>query len=295
MMTDMLNIESLIDLFDDNDRVVAAAVDKKIKEGGSEMLDTLLEIASNTKDVSRQNLIKERFLHYSAESSLEQIKSYAEQCATDEASLTEGAYLVSTLMSPGYKRADFYDQLIPLIGEVMSETSQEKTMVENMRIFNHIFYYRYLFKAADPFTFTESSLLLLNVIKERKGNAIALSLLYFAVAQAGGLPIYPMCFKGGFVPVCVENGKILFYLNVFHEGEIFLENNLSEIFKAQGLNVSPDEFEIKKDATILSIYLELLYFFYDQQGNKYKTDLLTRAITNLGSQRYMVIDDEDPE
>lgn len=97
------------------------------------------------------------------------------------------------------------------------------------------------------------------------------------------------------MPVCVENGKILFYLNVFHEGEIFLENNLSEIFKAQGLNVSPDEFEIKKDATILSIYLELLYFFYDQQGNKYKTDLLTRAITNLGSQRYMVIDDEDAE
>lgn len=292
-MTDTTELEYLIDLFDDPDVQVATALDKKIRQGGSELLDALRNMAADTKDKARKEIINRKFIYYNTESVLEELSKYASLAKREEATLLEGAYLISALLTPGYKRTAFYDNLIPLIGEIMSETSQGKTAIENARILNHIFYNRYLFTTTDPFTLTEDSSLFNNVMENRRGNPVAISVLYFAVAHAAGLPIYPLCFKGGFVPVYEEDGKILFYLNVFHKGEIFLEENLSTMMRAQGLNLDQTNMVVKKDATILTMYLELMTFYYDQKGNKENVDMLVKALNCFGNQRYMVIEEDD--
>ena len=293
MMTDTKDLEYLVDLFDDPDVQVASALDKKLRQGGPELLDALRNMAIDTKDEARRDAINRKFIYYSAASVLDQLEQYAALAKKEEATLLEGAYLISALLTPGYKRAAFYDDLIPLIGEIMSETSEDKTAVENARILNHIFYNRYHFATTDPFSFSEDNSLFINVIEKRRGNPVAISVLYFAVAHAAGLPVYPLCFKGGFVPVYVENGKILFYLNVFHKGEIFLQDSLSTMMSAQGLDLDPSTMVIKKDATILTMYMELIAFYYDQKGNKDMVELLGKAMSYFGNQRYMVIDEDD--
>lgn len=280
-------------LFDDPDRQVASALDKKIRQGGAEMLDALRNLAIDTEDASLRESINRKFLYYNAESVLGQLEEYAALAGREEATLLEGAYLISALLTPGYKRAAFYDDLIPMIGEIMSETSEEKTAMENARILNHIFYNRYHFTTTDPFSFSEDNSLFVNVIDKRRGNPVAISVLYFAVAHAAGLPVYPLCFKGGFVPVYEEKGKILFYLNVFHKGEIFFQDNLSSMMASQGLNLDPSSMTVKKDATILTMYMELVAFYYDQKGNREMTELLAKAMSYFGNQRYMVVDDDE--
>ena len=104
----------------------------------------------------------------------------------------EGCYLVCALFKAGLGRSEFYDIFLPMIGEISTEISPLKTAVENVRIFNHIFYKRYGFKASDPFSLGEQDSILLNVINDRKGNPVALSLIYFILAQACGLSIYPL-------------------------------------------------------------------------------------------------------
>ena len=250
-------------------------------------------MAIETEDEARRDIINRKFIYYSAASVLDQLEKYAALAKKEEATLLEGAYLVSALLTPGYKRAAFYDDLIPLIGEIMSETSEDKTAVENARILNHIFYNRYRFTTTDPFSFSEDNSLFINVIEKRRGNPVAISVLYFAIAHAAGLPVYPLCFKGGFVPVYEENGKILFYLNVFHKGEIFMQDSLSAMMATQGIDMDTSSMVVKKDATILTMYMELIAFYYDQKGNKAMVELLAKAMSFFGNQRYMVIDEED--
>ncbi|MBR3030509.1 MAG: hypothetical protein IKH93_05105 [Bacteroidales bacterium] len=292
-MTDTKDLEYLVDLFDDPDLQVASALDKKIRQGGPELLDALRNMAIETEDEARRDIINRKFIYYSAASVLDQLEKYAALAKKEEATLLEGAYLVSALLTPGYKRAAFYDDLIPLIGEIMSETSEDKTAVENARILNHIFYNRYRFTTTDPFSFSEDNSLFINVIEKRRGNPVAISVLYFAIAHAAGLPVYPLCFKGGFVPVYEENGKILFYLNVFHKGEIFMQDSLSAMMATQGIDMDTSSMVVKKDATILTMYMELIAFYYDQKGNKAMVELLAKAMSFFGNQRYMVIDEED--
>ena len=141
--------------------------------------------------------------------------------------------------------------------------------------------------------------LLINVARSRKGSPFALSLLYFIVAQAAGLPIYPLCFTGGFVPVYEEGGRILFNINVFHQGEIFIENNISNMVKTQaaalGVNVDIGESVVKKDHTILVMYLEFIQMLYSNAGDTVTQMDIDDAIAALGGNRFLTIESDEDE
>ncbi|MBP5316237.1 MAG: hypothetical protein J6Y83_00875, partial [Bacteroidales bacterium] len=99
-MTDAKDLEYLVDLFDDPDSQVASALDKKIRQGGPELLDALRNMAIDTKDEARRDIINRKFLYYSAASVLEQLEQYAALAKREEATLLEGAYLISALITP---------------------------------------------------------------------------------------------------------------------------------------------------------------------------------------------------
>ena len=72
-----------------------------------------------------------------------------------------------------------------------------------------------------------------------------------------------------------------------------MEENLSTMMRAQGLNLDQSNMAVKKDATILTMYLELMTFYYDQKGNKETAEMLIKALNCFGNQRYMVIEEDD--
>ena len=181
----------------------------------------------------------------------------------------------------------------------LEEINENRTGIENVNLLNHVFYKRYGFSSTGPFEMTLESSLLMNVVRKKKGSPFALSLLYFIVAQVAGLPVYPLCFTGGFVPVYVENDKILFNINVFHQGEIFVENNISNMVKTQaasmGVNVDIGEAVVKKDHSILVMYLEFLQMLYSNSGDSVTQMDIDDAIEALGGKRYLTIESDEDE
>ena len=295
----MEELDYIIDLYNDADASVAAAVDRFFVDKGLAALSALNARCKAELDPARKekfcSILTSQSRNYVLRS-FAQLRALSEQ--GQECSLLEAGFLLGLMFNPLLSREDYNAAVMPAVIAVMAETSDEKTAIENLGILNHIFYKRYGFSASDPFGITENNSLIMNVIEGRKGNPIALSMVYFIIAQGAGLPIYPLCFKGGFVPVYEENGRILFNINVFHQGEAFFENKISGMVKTQaaamGLDLDIGEPEVRKDHSIIVMYLEYVQMLYSNGGNRDVQLLIDDAITALGSERFLTIEqDED--
>ena len=295
----MEELQYIADLFSDADPAVTAAVDRYFSQGGATALEQLRTACKEEIAPQRKALLSRMLKRYNKMLVISSLRDIAGQSARgDECSLLQAGYLLSSLTDPSVSREEYMACILPVAMEVMGEVSEARTAMENVSILNHIFYRRCGFAASGPFEMTLENSLLMNVAKNRKGSPFALSLLYFIVAQFAGLPVYPLCFTGGFVPVYEENGKILFNINVFHEGEIFLENNISKMVSRQaaalGVNVDIGEAVVKKDHSILVMYLEFVQMLYSNIGDSVAQMDIDDAIAALGGSRFLTIEsDED--
>ena len=295
----MEELQYIADLFSDSDPAVRASVDRYFAQGGQSALQGLRAAFKEEIVPQRKALLGRMLNRYNKMFVIDSLKDIAAQSARgDECSLLQAGYLLAALTDPTVSREDYMENILPVAMSVMGEVSEAKTAMENISILNHIFYKRYGFSASGPFEMTLENSLLMNVAKNRKGSPFALSLLYFIVAQVAGLPVYPLCFTGGFVPVYEEGGKILFNINVFHEGEIFIENNISKMVSRQasalGVNVDIGEAVVKKDHSILVMYLEFIQMLYSNAGDSVVQMDIDDAIAALGGSRFLTIEsDED--
>jgi len=294
------DFQYIVDLWGDADPEVMAAVDRYFAAGGQQAIDRLRSEYSTEIVPSRKALIRRMLAKYNKLYVIGALKDIARQSAAgDECSLLEAGYLVSALSDATLSREGWLEAVLPVAMNVMQEVSDAKTALENVNLLNHIFYKRYGFSASGPFEMTLETSLLINVARSRKGSPFALSLLYFIVAQAAGLPIYPLCFTGGFVPVYEEGGRILFNINVFHQGEIFIENNISNMVKTQaaalGVNVDIGESVVKKDHSILVMYLEFIQMLYSNAGDTVTQMDIDDAIAALGGNRFLTIESDEDE
>ena len=295
----MEELQYIADLFSDADPAVTAAVDRYFTQGGQQALEQLRSAYRGEIVPQRKAILGRMLKRYNKMLIIAALKDIAAQSAEgDECSLLQAGYLLASLTDSTISREEYMECILPVAMAVMGEISEAKTAMENVSILNHIFYKRYGFAASGPFEMTLENSLLINVAKNRKGSPFALSLLYFIVAQFAGLPVYPLCFTGGFVPVYEENGKILFNINVFHEGEIFLENNISKMVSRQaaalGVNVDIGEAVVKKDHSILVMYLEFIQMLYSNIGDSVVQMDIDDAIAALGGSRFLTIEsDED--
>ena len=288
-----------MDLYGDPDPQVAAAVDRFFADNGPKAMSMLhAEYAAEVVPARRQ-LLGKMLAHYNKKMVISGLKDIARGSAQGvECPLLEAGYLLCALTDATLSREEYLEAVLPVAMSVMEEVSDARTAMENVTLLNHVFYKRYGFSSTAPFDMTLDKSLLMNVARGKQGSPFALSLLYFIVAQVAGLPVYPLCFTGGFVPVYVESGKILFNINVFHEGEIFIENNISKMVQRQaatmGVNVDIGEASVKRDHSILVMYLEFLQMLYSNAGDSVAQMDIDDAIEALGGDRFLTIEsDED--
>ena len=292
MTADLQEIADLVSLFDDSDTVVTGKVNERLISLGTEVIPTLLTLASRESDKTARNAILERTSSINTELRLSALEDFASR-PKGPLSLFEGSLIVCSMLNPKVTRESYEDDFFRCSAEYLSEASDQRTGVENIRIFNHIFYHRLRFTLCDVELRDPAYSLISDVLKSRKGNPFALSLIYFMIAQESGLPLQALCFPGGFVPVYVENGKELFYINVYHGGEIFLKDHLDEFISRTGINIDKNTFRRRDESAMLSIYLESLLYIYSNRHYEKKCSAIDRALNILGSERFLAIDEED--
>lgn len=287
-MTDISfqELENLISLFDDRDSVVAECVEQRLKSSGHSVVRMLFDYAEKENNPSTKALIKERAESLNSEFRLEDFKDFTTR-QHGPLSLFEAGFIICSFFDGRLNRDYFEELFFKCSGEYLAEHSDQRTGIENIRIFNHIFFHRLGFTVYDADISQEEFALVSRTLKTRKGNPFTLAYIYFMIAQVAGLPLKALCFPGGFVPVYVENGKELFYINVYRGGEIFLKDRLSGFLKATGLPVEPASFKLREDSSVTGIYLESLLFLFTNKKDEKKCSFIERALDCLGPERFL--------
>ena len=285
-------LKSIVTLLDDTDDFVVDAINKRMLGRGTSVLTDLEELYNREKSYRTKGLIADKIQFLSNEFVLEEFEGMLMREYPD---LERGIYLISKLIVPDIDEIYFKDLIGILIKDLVEEINDQKTALEKMQIFNHIFYHRLLFKCGDYPVTRESTTILTSVLSSRHGIPLSISLVYFLLARCVGLEVYPMCFPGGFVPSYVENNKILFYMDIFREGEIFSESRLKYYLENQGVDIDTSAFEVRDDRTLILVYLEMLHFMYTQKEDEYTVAILDRALRLFGDERVLETGEGDLE
>ncbi|MDD2418999.1 MAG: transglutaminase family protein [Bacteroidales bacterium] len=276
---------SLVYLMEDPDPVVRNAVKERLMERGEEAIDQIERYVIPEAEEAKKEKYISILAEIKADIALDKLSSLL---ADPQPKLDMAMYLITRIADPFVNDVLFFQSIEELSDEIAMEISEEKTPVENVEIFNYLFFKRIGFKHLDTRMQDSEKALMDRVLLSRGGNPVTVTLVYFLLAGAVGLPIYPLCFPGGFVPVYLDNdGKILFYLNIFKKGAIFVEDTLRQFFEDIGMVYSPDSLRVEQERALLSIYAELLAFVFRNNGDNVSVTRMERVVSVMGGKRFL--------
>jgi len=292
-----MNIEreelaDLVLLLDDNDAVVLDCVDRRLKSYGSSIVRSLINYSMSKTDGSVKNLILEKAAGLNEVFKLKELEDFVTR-RPGPLSLFEGSFLICSMLDCRLSRQRYEELFFSCSAEYMSEASDSRTAYENIGVFNHIFFHRLKFLLYDVELLDKQYSLTSTVLKTRKGNPFSIAYIYLMIAQVAGLPLRAICFPGGFVPVYVEDGKELFYINVYRNGEIIVKDNLLNAIKVKGITLSAEQFVVRDDITLLGIYIESLLIAFSRKGENEKSAALERALNIVSRERFLTIEETE--
>ena len=292
MAVDPEELDHLVALFDDTDTFVTEQVDARLASYGPEIVRSLRNRAEREPDAATQALIVARARALNTEFKLGDFQDFIGR-ETGPLSLFEGSWILSSLFDYTLQRERYEDLFFRCSQEYLAENSDQRTGVENIRILNHIFFHRLGFTLYDVQLRDPRYAQVSEALRTRGGNPFVLSFIYLMICQVSGLPVELVCFPGGFIPVYVENGKELFYINVYRGGDIFLKDRLGNFLKATGLQIDTKAFRRRDESAMLTLYLESLRYIYGNRKDEKTGQIIDRALDLLGPERYLTIDEQE--
>lgn len=292
MRIDPEELEPLVALFDDRDTVVAELVDNRLRSFGPEVVRSLRNRSEREPNTARKAAIVARAQALNTEFKLADLQDFIARPA-GPLSLFEGSWILSSLFDYTLQRERYEDLFYRCSQEYLAENSDLRTGVENIRILNHIFFHRLKFTLYDVQLRDPQYAMVGDALRSRGGNPFVLAFIYLMICQVSGLPVELVCFPGGFIPVYVEGGKVLFYINLYRGGDIFLKDRLNQFLKATGLKIDEQAFRRRDESAMLTLYLESLLYIHAGRKNEKMSGVIERALNILGPERFLTIDEQE--
>lgn len=289
MAVDPEALEPLVALLDDRDTVVTQLVDNQLMSYGPDVVRSLHNRSEREPDPHRKALITERARQLNAEFKLADFQEFITHAPTPF-SLFESGWIISSLFDWTLHRERYETLFYRCTEAYMTEGSDLRTGVENIRVLNHIFWHKLRFTLYDVQLKDPQRALLGDALQTRSGNPFVLAYIYLMICQTAGLSVELLCFPGGFVPAYVENGHILFYINIYHDGDLFPKERLDSFLQATGLTIDRDAFRRRDESAMLTLYLESLLYIHAQKKDEKMSALIERALSCLGPERFLTID-----
>ncbi|MBK8658176.1 MAG: transglutaminase family protein [Bacteroidetes bacterium] len=282
-------INALIHLLDDNDLEVFRHVHDKIVSLGTPVIP-VLEKAWNP-DISP--VINERIEEIIVEIQFQEIeKDWTEWVENGSPDLFTGFYLVSKYHYPVLLKEEVKTKLHRIKQTIWLELNYHQTPLEQIQIFNQLFYDYHHFKgeqaSTDFVTFCFPSLL-----ESKKGNAISLGILYQILASELNLPVYGVnLFRHYILSFCKHTvfdftvssdleKEVMFYINPINKGIVFSRNEIKEYLKKSEIESSQSYFVPASAPAIIRELLSQLIEVHTAQGAEMKVKHLIQLQEKL--------------
>jgi len=290
-------ILDIIPLLDDPDQYIQDALFRHLRNMGRPALEQLERVFRESGEVKVPG-VKKMLAALREDLKFEALEKWIGQPADD---LLGGLGLIQDILTCDADRQDLQDVLMNCVNEVCVEIRDDQTVMEKVKLLNHVFFHRLCFKTTDPMFSMPENTFIHRALDQREGSPIAVGIIYLLLAYHAGVQIRGRIFKGGFLPAVTDAaGQVLFYVNVYKNGLLFPHSELESFLAGLNLQIPAESFREARPEDLAQIYAETLYFSYtirdDNQGNE-MTNKLEKVLKLFGKESSLLIeiDEEDDE
>ncbi len=271
-------LQALISLLDDPSEVVFNSVEEELLK---EELEVVVEL-ERAWEHSHDDVFQRRVENIIHNLQLRDVKSQLSKWINEGCeSLFYGAFLVAKYQYPELNYELINSKIELLRRDVWLELNDHLTSLEKVRIINHILFDIHKFVRNSANFYTPQNSFISDVLEQKKGNPISLSILYSVIARRIGLPIYGVNLPKNFILCFVDENSarksselteddIMFYINPVNKGAILGKREIEYFLRQQKLPQKKDYYlPCSNFDTIKRVLLNLLYAF-KSQDNKTK-------------------------
>ena len=269
-------IHALIQLLDDDDHEVFKHVHAKLKSLGTDIIPTLEEVWSAELNPSTHERLEE-IIH---EIQFDSLQSEWEFWLSKEIpDLLTGAYLVAKYHYPELNFEEISKKIFKLRQNIWLELNYNQTPLEQIQIFNQVFYSYHGFKGSQ--TSNDYQDYCINqVLDSKKGNSITIGIMYQILANELSLPVYGVTLQRHYIlAFCKRNildfsgednneREVMFYVNPINRGSIFSRNEIKDYLEKLGAETDSKYFLPADNVTIVKELLNYLIELNNQQNRE---------------------------
>ena len=230
-----------------------------------------------------------RMRQLAADVHAEQIRTQllAELRGDDEPDLLMAALLVAVLDNPEIEPATYVRRVEQLAKEAASDLSDDATEQQRLDALNRMFFKEYGFRGSRYEYYTRSNSYLNEVVDDREGLPIALSVLYMELGRRLDLNISGMGLPGHYVVQHHPQKGDPQIIDVFERGALMSRRKAEQIVRERGFPLLPQFFEPQTPVQIIRRMLVNLLGLAERDR---EDDRVLRYLEIL-----VALDEEDPE
>ena len=239
-------VNALISLIEDPDESIYLQVRSELKNYGEDIIPHLEHFWElNDFGTLFQTRLEELISSIQYDSVYNSLKKWI---ASEEKDLLEGALIINRYGYPGCDEDELRRIVSRIRQDIWLELNDNLTAVEVVRVFNHMLFKVYGFEGdRDSYDQPQNSFFS-DVLTNKRGNPLSLSILYGYLAKALDIPLYGVNLPSHFIlcyldldpdyrdwGISEKDADILFYVNPFSQGTMLMKEEIDEFLRTHNL------------------------------------------------------------
>ena len=281
-------IKALVSLLDDPDEFIYTEVKNKLRSLGEESIPFLEEFWETTSlNLESQSRIEDLIQEIQFEATYTELEKWVNKPSPD---LMKGALLINQFQYPDLDPKPIIDTIEKIKRDVWLELNPNLTSFETIKVINKIIFDEYGFSGNKKNYHSPHSSFLSNVIENKKGNPLSLSIIYLLITQDLGLPIYGINLPSHFI-LCyldelntnvhlteMESEDVLIYINPFSRGSLFDKSEIDSFLFQLNIPQKEEFYSPCTNKQIIKRMVNNLIFSYDKLGYTDKVKIMKRIL-----------------
>jgi len=279
-------LQAMINLLEDPNQDVFNTIFNSLLAQGPEIIPELEKAWETSADELRQqrleDLIQKIHLNAIQKDLINWIKS-------DNADILRGAYLIARLQYPDLRFSDINEPVEKIKNDVWLELNDNLTALEKVRIINHIIFDIHKFSRNSANPANPQNSYLNQVIETKKGNSYSMAIIYLAIAQKLGLPLYGVDLPKNMILAYMDiagspaehdhqDYNVLFYLNPNNKGAVLGKREIEYFLKQYQIEPSDSHFHPCTNRVIIERMVRSLIDSYSNLGYQDKIQQMERIL-----------------
>lgn len=267
-------IKALIDLLDEPDEEVYMQVRQQMVSFGPEIVPCLEDEWGKSDSRLRQNRLLNIIHKLQLEELYQQLTIWANFGNKD---IWEGYMIINRYIFKDLKKESIDKEFDRIRRDVLFELHDQLTPLQKIRVLNHILYEVHRFKGNTSPEYFIKSYFVDHVFQKQRGSALSLGVLYMALAQSLGIPVYGITLPRHFILAYMDadfpgevarNSEVKFYINPVYRGTIFTKREIIRYLRQSEHEMNRAFFYPSTNPEILKRLIEDIQMGYENRDKQ---------------------------